>query len=264
MELAGLDRPGAAVLAGDSEGTTLAPLPRSMGGRPRLLGAQRAMGAPYRSHGLVGLAGDGADLFTLVARLPRAGSACGFPAQAAIDDGSADSLGRHGVHSGLSPYRLPLVLPRPQPVQLPDRPGQCLVPGSFITSPLAVLAPRHPADPKTDGQTLDRDAIDGGKPGLWGLSAFHGPVPSGPPTGTLANQFRAAVQDGRRSTDDRGADRALDPTRDRRATSSRPDHLARDCVSVRVHRHRPGHAARGARSPGRVDLQPDHGRGLDR
>src|SRR5271157_5423154 len=157
MELAGLDRLGAALLAGDPEGTSAATLPRSLGRRPRLLGAQRAMGAPYRFYGLVGLAGDGAHLFTLVARLPRAGATCGFPAQAALDDGSADSLGRHGVHSGLSPHRLPMVLPRPQPVplpdldpdsrhdertgdQLPDRPGQCLVPGSFITAPLAVFA----------------------------------------------------------------------------------------------------------------------------
>ena len=48
----------------------------------------------------------------------------------------------------------------------------------LVSLPLVrTSAQGHAADPKTDHQTLDRDALDRGKPALWSFSPYHGTVP---------------------------------------------------------------------------------------
>ena len=120
VELAGLGGPRPAVLAGDPARPSAPALPGRLGGRSGLLGPLRAVGSAHRSLGLAGLAGHGVHLLALVAGVSRPGTAGRVPARDPPDDGRADPLGRHGVHPGPPPDRVPLVLPGPQPVPLPD------------------------------------------------------------------------------------------------------------------------------------------------
>ena len=216
VELDELAGTGAAVLAGHPGGAEAPALPRGLGGRPALLAALGPVGPAHRPDGLAGVAGHGHRPLVLVAGLPRAHAAGGLPPRHTLDDGGSHPVGGHGVHQGPFPERLPLVLPGTQPVpvprldpdrrhhkcaghQLPDRARQCLDGRPAVAPPPETHGAGAAADGPTGRPALVGRAARGGSPGVRGISPLDGAVPHGAQAGALADQLRAALQDGGRS-----------------------------------------------------------------